>query len=293
MAKQYHLLSIASNHTAVSLEDIPIIKHSRKPLLFHWDQAWKKRESSSRFDVTTSSYDGAELCELLGIFTQSVLRDIINKEALGLYRDDGLIVLNKVTGENTDKIRKKIIHVFKDNGFSIDIVTNVVEVNFLDVTFNLRNGSYQPYKKPNDDLKCINVFSNHPLQMLKQLTTTFRDRLSRNSSSELIFNESKHQYEDALRKSGFKSKLPYRDSTAPTNKRMISRKRKIVWFNPLYNQNVSTNIAKIFLKLVDKLFPRTHRLHKIFNRNTIKVSYSCMSNVQQLIKKHNNFIQKK
>ena len=212
---------------------------------------------------------------------------------MGLYRDDGLIVLNKVTGENTDKIRKKIIHVFKDNGFSIDIVTNVVEVNFLDVTFNLRNGSYQPYKKPNDDLKCINVFSNHPLQMLKQLTTTFRDRLSRNSSSELIFNESKHQYEDALRKSGFKSKLPYRDSAAPTNKRMISRKRKIVWFNPLYNQNVSTNIAKIFLKLVDKLFPRTHRLHKIFNRNTIKVSYSCVSNVQQLIKKHKNFIQNK
>ena len=163
----------------------------------------------------------------------------------------------------------------------------------MDVTFNLRNGSYQTYKRPNDNLKYINVFSNHPLQMLKQLTTTFRDRLSRNSSSELIFNESKHQYEDALRKSGFKSKLPYRDSAAPTNKRMISRKRKIVWFNPLYNQNVSTNIAKIFLKLVDKLFPRTHRLHKIFNRNTIKVSYSCMSNVQQLIKKHNNFIQNK
>ena len=157
---------------------------------------------------------------------------------------------------------------------------NLKEVNFLDVTFNLRNGSYQTYKKPNDNLKYINVFSNHALQILKQLTTTFRDRLSRNSSSELIFNESKHHYEDALRKSGFKSKLPYRDSTAPTNKRMISRKKKIIWFNAPYNQNLSTNIAKIFLKLVDKHFPRTHQLHKIFNRNTTKVSYSCMSNVQ-------------
>ena len=74
---------------------------------------------------------------------------------------------------------------------------------------------------------------------------------------------------------------------------MISRKRKIIWFNPLDNQNVSQNIAKIFFKLVNKDSPRTHRLHKIFNRNTIKVSYSCMSNVQQLIKKHNNFIQNK
>ena len=74
---------------------------------------------------------------------------------------------------------------------------------------------------------------------------------------------------------------------------MISRKRKMIYFNPPYNQNVSTNIAKIFLKFIDKHFPRTHRLHKIFNCNTIKVSYSCMNNVQQLIKKNNNFIQNK
>ena len=47
-------------------------------------------------------------------------------------------------------------------------------------------------------------------------------------------------------------------------------------------------IVKVFLKLVD--FPNTHRLHKIFNHNTIKVSYICMSNVQQLINKHNSFI---
>ena len=56
---------------------------------------------------------------------------------------------------------------------------------------------------------------------------------------------------------------------------------------------MSTNIAKKNLKIGWQTFPRTHQLHKIFNRNNIKVSYSCMSNVQQLIKKHNNFIQNK
>ena len=56
---------------------------------------------------------------------------------------------------------------------------------------------------------------------------------------------------------------------------------------------MSTNIAKIFLKLVDKHFPRIHRLHKTFNRNTIKVSYSYMINVQQLRQKHKNFIENK
>ena len=59
---------------------------------------------------------------------------------MGLYRDDGLIVPSKVNSQKTDKIREKIIQVVKDNGFSIDIVTNLMEVNFLDATFNLRNG---------------------------------------------------------------------------------------------------------------------------------------------------------
>ena len=77
-------------------------------------------------------------------------------------------------------------------------MTNLVEVNFLDFTFKLRNGSYRPSKKPNDEFKYINVLSNHPPQILKQLTTTISDRLLRNLSSELIFDEWKHQYEDTM-----------------------------------------------------------------------------------------------
>ena len=80
-----------------------------------------------------------------------------------------------------DKIRKRIIQVFEDNGFSFDMVTNSVEVSFLDVTGNLRNRSYRPHKKPNDELNYINIFSNHPPQILKQPTTTISDRLLRNS----------------------------------------------------------------------------------------------------------------
>ena len=138
---------------------------------------------------------------------------------MGLYRRDGLIALNKATSQKTDKIRKKIMKVFKDYGFSIDIMTNVLEVNFFNVTFNLRNGSYQTYKKPNNELKCINVLSNQPPQILKQLTPTISNKLSKNSSSELISNESIHQYEDTLSKSGFKTELTCKDPTAPTTRK--------------------------------------------------------------------------
>lgn len=58
------------------------------------------------------SYDGAEICELIGIFTQSVLQDIINKKQMGLLRDDELIVLSKATSQKKDNIRKKIFGRF-------------------------------------------------------------------------------------------------------------------------------------------------------------------------------------
>jgi hypothetical protein len=50
--------------------------------------------------------------------------------------------------------------------------------------------------------------------------------------------------------------------------------------------NVSTNIGRNFLSLIDKHFPSFFSFHKIFNRNTVKVSYSCMSNVKSIITKH-------
>ena len=79
------------------------------------------------------------------------------------------------------------------------------EFNFLDVTFNLKYSSHRPYNKPNDNiLYCINTSSKHPPNILKQLPQSIPERLSRNSSNEKIFNETRNEYEDALLKSGTK-----------------------------------------------------------------------------------------
>ena len=52
--------------------------------------------------------------------------------------------------------------------------------------------------------------------------------------------------------------------------------------------NVATNVAKTFLVLFDKHFPKDKRLSKIFNRNTIEVRYSCLPNVKQTISNDNH-----
>ena len=66
-----------------------------------------------------------------------------------------------------------------------------------------------------------------------------------------------------------------------------NRNRKIIWFNPPFSQNVKINIGKLFFKLLRKNFPKNHKFRKIFNLNTLKLSYSSMANLQSLIKQHN------
>ena len=61
----------------------------------------------------------------------------------------------------------------------------------------------------------------------------------------------------------------------------------IYWFNPPFSINVKNNIRENFLQLIDKHFPRSSKLLKIFNCNTVKVSYNCIPNFQQIIKRHN------
>ena len=64
--------------------------------------------------------------------------------------------------------------------------------------------------------------------------------------------------------------------------------RKVTWSNPSFNINVATHVAKMFLTFIGEHFPKDKRVSKIFNRNTIKVSYSCLPNVEQTISNNNN-----
>ena len=45
-----------------------MIKHARKSLQFHVRKAWVKKGGNPFFDVTYGHYDGAEVCELVGLY---------------------------------------------------------------------------------------------------------------------------------------------------------------------------------------------------------------------------------
>jgi len=116
---------------------------------------------------------------------------------------------------------------------------------------------------------------------------TINKRLNKLSSNEEPFNRIKQNYQTALKSANYKFDLTYQNTS---NKNKKQRKRKIIYFNPPFSLTVATKIGKEFLKLIDHYFDKNHPYHKIFNRNTIKLSYSCMENFKTKILNHNNKI---
>ena len=266
----------------ISDEEEDVIISSKTSLLFHEGLPWGKK-SGTKFDVAQGSYDGAECAELVGLFILNRVSKITGLDA-GLYRDDGLAVTSSAP-RRVEAIKKEISKIFSEYGLAITTEANIRVVDFLDVVFDLETDSYRPYTKPNNIPQYVHKLSNHPPSVLKNIPESVNKRLSTVSSNEEMFNTAVDQYQEALYRSGYEYKLQY-DPTAgqsPTKKKKRNRQRNITWFNPPYNASVRTKVIGEFFKLVDKCFPVGHELRKIFNRNTLKASYSTTPNMGQII----------
>ena len=117
-------------------------------------------------------HDGVEICKLVGIFILNKLSNIIDKNSIGLYCDEGLEVLYKLSGPHKEQRKKKIIKVFKGCGLLITVTTNITPADFLDLIINLsliKFESYQPFRNPNNDPIYIDITSNYSPQILEHL----------------------------------------------------------------------------------------------------------------------------
>ena len=99
-----------------------------------------------------------------------------------------------------------------------------------------------------------------------------------------IFDESIKRYKDTLKGSGFCKSLNY---IAPTTNKEQNGKWKIICFKSPFSRSVKSNIGRTFLCLLLKHFPQNYTMHKILNRSTVKISYSCLRNISSIIFPHN------
>ena len=278
-------LNWARKFVPISESDEDIIMQSRKPLLYHEGSFWTKK-SNPDFDVAMGSFDSAEICDLCGLFILAELENLKLNAVFGSYKDDGL-ALTRASARQTDIIKKKICVLFQGLGLKITIEANKRKVQFLDAEFDLSMGTYRPFIKPGDTPLYVHSQSNHPPSILKNIPESIQKRLSSLSSNEDIFNEVSPIYQEALNKAGYSFILRYVPPSSEVRTKKRTRKREVIWWNPPYSMNVKTKVGENFFKILRLHFPKGHPLYKLFNQNTVKMSYRTTPNMKNVISKHN------
>ena len=149
------------------------------------------------------SYDGAESCELVGVYLLHKIKEKFGSICdFGLYRDDGLGI-SRASPRQTELIKKDLCGIFSSYGLKITIEANKKTVNFLDVTLNLSDGKYMAYTKPGNTPLYVNRKSNHPPRINENIPKSINKRLSEISIDETSFNQSAPLYQKALDDSGY------------------------------------------------------------------------------------------
>ena len=127
------------------------------------------------------SYDGAKICDIVGLYLLSRLQKLnIN---IGLYRDDSLAVGPQPPRE-LNKIKDRICQVFKKNNNNHQSKSKSGWI--LDLTLDLNTGLYKPFMKPNDTPVYVNKSSNHPPKILKNIPASVNRRLSNTSATKMF-----------------------------------------------------------------------------------------------------------
>ena len=281
-------LEFAGNYTNISESDKKILLNARQQVLLWEGDTWEKKES--RFDVTMGAFDGAEICDLVGLFALHKIKQKLPAEAVGLYRDDGL-GLTRRAGRGGLIIERELHKTFNELGLKLTVEVNLKRVDFLDAILDLSSGTTSSYRKPNDTPRYINIHSSHPPSVIKQIPKMVSDRISSLSSNKEAYDRAIPVYKEALSAAGHKTESVVFTAINRQAARSKNRSRNIRWFNPPYNAAVETNITNLFHSIIDRAFPKDHPyLSKLFNKRNMKLSYSTTPNLKSIIASHNRHL---
>ena len=83
------------------------------------------------------SFDGTEVCEVIGLYLLNKIKPVLGSNNVGLHRNDVLAIVHTVNAPKVDRLRQDTIGLFRDEGLSIASDTNLIEKDFLDRSLNL------------------------------------------------------------------------------------------------------------------------------------------------------------
>ena len=199
-------------------------------------------------------FDVADVCKLVGTYAL----DMLFKQAgdYGLHQDDGLEVVQKVSGYQADwlrklfvvffffcnwylyRLRKHVMRFFADIGSRVTIQKKLKAVDFLDLTMSLSTAALPKAYWPTPMRPSAIEWPNN----LKTIPAFASRRLSEIFSDLHMFIEASPAYDDALKKCRY-SEGVYHTLLIPGKMTIWTLWRQIGWYKPPYNSYVPTKLA--------------------------------------------------
>ena len=93
------------------------------------------------------SYDGAEVCELVGLDLLNKLSIVIDRSSVGLCRDDGLAAINNANGQNLTELGKILLHYSRKKDFQSPSKQILTKQIFLMLHSTFRQGNTFLFKR--------------------------------------------------------------------------------------------------------------------------------------------------
>ena len=140
--------------------------------------------------------------------------------------------------------------------------------------------------KPANVPQYTNRLSNQPPTILRSIPEAMNRRLSHISSDKQSFDPAIPPYQEALRKSGYVATSTF---AITRNQQHQNAPEPETSYGSIH-RTAPTLPPTLGTNSVEDCFPSIHPLHKIRNRNTLKLSYSCMPNIHNLIPAHNKSV---
>ena len=81
--------------------------------------------------------NGAVMCEIVGLYALNKLRTRFGNNNIGLYRDDGLALIEGNSPRLADRARKDLCSAFKELALKITAEVNYKTAKFLEFTLKL------------------------------------------------------------------------------------------------------------------------------------------------------------
>ena len=150
-----------------------------------------------------------------------------------------------------------------ENGLSLE-TESLKTVHYLDITLDLKDGTYKPYSKPNDEI--LYIYANPIILQIFLKNYLYQSKLDYLTFLAILKFSMRHlkHYQSILNPSGYDYKLKYKPANNKNENRGKSpknHKRNIIWFDPRFPNNVSDSIGKYFLLLIQQHFPNNHEYH--------------------------------